>query len=132
MTLLKDKHNIYLFLALVCLYSLSSCHFGTNTNTQEDSEKQATSESAANKAISSAEDLLAANDCAACHQEKESIIGPSYIQIAKRYSSKDISILAEKIIKGGKGNWGETPMTAHPGLSELEATEMVNYILKMK
>lgn len=131
MILSKDKHNIYLFLALVCLYSLSSCHFGSNT-TQEDLDKQATSESAANKAISSAEDLLAANDCAACHQEKESIIGPSYIQIAKRYSSKDISILAEKIIKGGKGNWGETPMTAHPGLSELEATEMVNYILKMK
>jgi cytochrome c len=131
MTLSKDKHNIYLFLALVCLYSLSSCHFGSST-TQEDLEKQATTESAANKAISSAEDLLAANDCAACHQEKESIIGPSYIQIAKRYSSKDISILAEKIIKGGKGNWGETPMTAHPGLSELEATEMVNYILKMK
>ena len=116
---------------MVCLYSLSSCHFGSNT-TQEDSEKQATSESAANKAISSAEDLLAANDCAAYHQEKESIIGPSYIQIAERYSSKDIPILAEKIIKGGKGNWGETPMTAHPGLSDLEATEMVNYILKMK
>jgi cytochrome c len=40
--------------------------------------------------------------------------------------------LTEKIIKGGKGNWGETPMTAHPGLSELEASEIAHYILNMK
>ena len=81
--------------------------------------------------LMSAEELLAANDCAACHHQKESIIGPSYIQIAERYTTKDISMLTEKIIKGGKGNWGETPMTAHPGLSQAEATEMVNYILSV-
>jgi cytochrome c len=117
----KGKNYIHLYVALVLLCVATSCNRTTNT----------TAESAAKNTIS-AEDLLAANDCAACHQEKESVIGPSYIQIAERYTTKDIPMLTEKIIKGGKGNWGETPMTAHPGLSELEASEIAHYILNMK
>lgn len=85
-----------------------------------------------NQTLDSAKDLIAANDCVACHQERENMIGPSFVKIAQRYSSKDIPMLIQKIIKGGQGNWGEIPMTAHPGLSELEATEMANYILKMR
>ena len=118
----RGKNYIHLYVALVLLCIASSCNRNTNTN----------NESAAMNQLMSAEELLAANDCAACHQEKESIIGPSYIQIAERYTTKDIPLLTEKIIKGGKGNWGETPMTAHPGLSQAEAAEIVTYILKMK
>ena len=117
----KRKNCTHLYVALVLLCIASSCNRSTN----------AAVESAAMGQLMSAEELLAANDCAACHHQKESIIGPSYIQIAERYTTKDISMLTEKIIKGGKGNWGETPMTAHPGLSQAEATEMVNYILSV-
>jgi cytochrome c len=117
----KRKNCTHLYVALVLLCIASSCNRTTN----------AAAESAAMGQLMSAEELLAANDCAACHHQKESIIGPSYVQIAERYTTKDISMLTEKIIKGGKGNWGETPMTAHPGLSQAEATEMVNYILSV-
>ena len=118
----KAKNCTHLYVALVLLCIASSCNRNTNT----------AAESAAMNQLMSAEELLAANDCAACHHQKESIIGPSYTQIAERYTTKDISMLTEKIIKGGKGNWGETPMTAHPGLSQAEADEMVNYILTLK
>jgi cytochrome c len=127
-----QKAQIFLAILFGCV--LSSCNFNSNSATQNKTDKESSKNKniSINQGLVFGKDLLAANDCAACHQEKESIIGPSYIQIAERYSSKDIPILAEKIIKGGKGNWGETPMTAHPSLSDLEATEMVNYILKMK
>jgi cytochrome c len=118
----KGKNYIHLYVALVLLCIALSCNRNTNKN----------NESAAMNQLMSAEELLAANDCAACHQEKESIIGPSYTQIAERYTTNDIPLLTEKIIKGGKGNWGETPMTAHPGLSQAEAAEIINYILKIK
>ncbi|MEY3435840.1 MAG: hypothetical protein RL335_296, partial [Bacteroidota bacterium] len=60
------------------------------------------------------------------------VIGPSYVDVAKKYSERDVKMLAEKIIKGGKGNWGEIPMTPHPNVSQADAEEMVKYILSMK
>jgi cytochrome c len=38
-------------------------------------------------------------------------------------------MLADKIIKGGTGNWGEVPMTPHPDVSVEDAKEMAKYIL---
>ena len=38
----------------------------------------------------------------------------------------------EKVKNGGSGVWGQTPMAAHPQLSEMEITEMVKYIMSLK
>lgn len=76
-------------------------------------------------------DLIAASDCLSCHKIDEKLIGPAYKDVAKKYSTKDEAMLAQKIIKGGQGNWGEIPMTAHPTVSETDATEMVKYILSL-
>jgi cytochrome c len=51
--------------------------------------------------------------------------------VAAKYAEKDVAMLVDKIIKGGQGNWGEIPMTPHPGVSDADATEMVNYILSL-
>ncbi|MEN9928320.1 MAG: hypothetical protein RLZZ231_241 [Bacteroidota bacterium] len=77
-------------------------------------------------------DLIAANDCLACHQLDEKLVGPSYKEVAAKYSTMDEATLAATIIKGGSGNWGEVPMTPHPTLSTEDATEMVRYILSLK
>jgi len=37
--------------------------------------------------------------------------------------------LGTKIIKGGKGVWGNIPMPAHPKLSDTEVKELVTFIL---
>ena len=78
--------------------------------------------------------LIAASDCAGCHREAEKLIGPSYKDIAAKYPATEANVatLAGKIINGGKGNWGEIPMTPHPALSKSDAKEMVRYVLSLR
>ncbi len=79
-------------------------------------------------------ELIAGSDCLTCHKVNEKSIGPSYQDVANKYTANDATIvdLAGKIIKGGSGVWGEVPMTAHPQLSEDDAKTMVRYILSLK
>ncbi len=76
--------------------------------------------------------LIAKSDCLTCHKVSEKLVGPAYKDVAKKYTEKDISTLAEKVIKGGQGNWGTIPMTPHPTLAKADAEQMVKYILLLK
>lgn len=62
------------------------------------------------------------------------MIGPAYVDIAAKYPLNDENVnhLADKIIAGGKGVWGEVPMTPHSALSKDDAKKMVSYILSLK
>lgn len=84
-----------------------------------------------NKNISG-KDLIEASDCTACHNAVERTIGPSYKEIAEKYSEKDMETLASKIIEGGSGVWGSVPMQPHPQVSKDDAKKMVEYILSQK
>ncbi|MFK7947630.1 MAG: ThuA domain-containing protein [Saprospiraceae bacterium] len=77
--------------------------------------------------------LINESDCKACHKINEKSAGPSYQQINKKYDNneKNITQLAEKIINGGGGVWGETQMAAHPQITEKQAKAMVRYILSL-
>ncbi|TNE65024.1 MAG: c-type cytochrome, partial [Bacteroidetes bacterium] len=77
--------------------------------------------------------LIEGSDCKACHAQDKQINGPSYAAIAQRYETDKSArkVLAEKIIKGGTGNWGHTPMSAHPQISSGDATDMVQWILSL-
>lgn len=77
--------------------------------------------------------LIAKSDCNTCHKVSGRIIGPSYTEIARKYtaSSAVVSRLADKVIKGGSGTWGKLPMTPHPQMSKKDATVMVQYILSL-
>lgn len=79
-------------------------------------------------------ELIAGSDCLTCHKVSEKAIGPSYQDVANKYTANDATIadLAGKIIKGGSGIWGEVPMTPHPQVSEDDAKTMVKYILSLK
>jgi cytochrome c len=76
--------------------------------------------------------LIAKSDCGTCHKEQEKLIGPAFVDVAKKYSSSDVDSLANKVIKGGSGHWGTVPMSPHPTISEADAKSMVNYILSLK
>ena len=78
--------------------------------------------------------LIAGNDCLTCHRIEEKSIGPSYRQIADRYEFNEGNIenLAHRIIKGGTGLWGQTVMTPHTNITELQAQEMARYILSLR
>ncbi|WP_431609181.1 c-type cytochrome [Chryseobacterium sp. 'Rf worker isolate 10'] len=76
--------------------------------------------------------LIEGTDCLTCHKIDSKLIGPSYQEVAAKYTDADLDILSQKIIDGGKGNWGEIPMTPHTGLSKENAQKMVKYILSLK
>ena len=82
----------------------------------------------------SGSNLIASNDCLTCHKVDEKSTGPSFRQIAGKYALNqgNIENLANKIIKGGKGLWGDVAMTPHPNLPEKQALEMARYILSLR
>ncbi len=77
--------------------------------------------------------IMARSDCNTCHNKDVKTVGPSYIEIARRYDSSPQrkESLIEKILEGGQGNWGDVPMTPHPDLSKDDASTMVDYILSL-
>ena len=76
--------------------------------------------------------LIEGADCLTCHKDDVRVVGPSYQEVADKYTDGDLDMLADKIIEGGKGNWGEIPMTPHAGMSKENAKKMVKYILSLK
>lgn len=76
--------------------------------------------------------LIASADCLSCHKEHDKLVGPSYAEIAAKYTGADTDKLVDKIIKGGSGSFGEVPMSPHPGVTTDDAKEMVKYILTIK
>jgi len=77
--------------------------------------------------------LIEKSDCKTCHNVNQAINGPSYTQVSQRYQGKEgiETVLAQKILKGGLGNWGDRAMAAHPQHTEGEVKEMVKYILSL-
>ena len=80
------------------------------------------------------ERLIAKSDCVGCHKLDKKLIGPSYVEIAKKYpnNDKNVTYLVGKIIKGGSGVWGTMPMSAHSSLKKEDAKSMAQYILGLK
>lgn len=85
------------------------------------------------EAIAQGKQLIGKSDCLACHKEQEKLIGPAYIDVAKKYepTAENVSYLSDKIIKGGFGVWGQIPMAPHPTVSVEDAKKMAQYILSL-
>jgi cytochrome c len=79
-------------------------------------------------------ELIGASDCTTCHKLREKNIGPAYSDVAEKYRNTPhaLDTLVQKVLKGGSGNWGTVPMTAHPMVPEADVRVMVSYILSLK
>lgn len=86
----------------------------------------------------SAKNMMEKSDCFTCHALDHKLVGPSYQEVAARYrgsktSAATVTALADKILKGGNGNWnretGGVPMTPHPQLTLAQAKAMVKWVL---
>ncbi|MFK7936085.1 MAG: PQQ-dependent sugar dehydrogenase, partial [Saprospiraceae bacterium] len=75
--------------------------------------------------------LINASDCKACHAIDKKVAGPSYQDVAARYTQKDKQQIIHRIITGSQGIWGETMMAPHPQLKVEEVGEIVDYILSL-
>jgi cytochrome c len=130
-----------LIFTMVVSAVLVACGGGEKTETTESKPiSNATQEEAAPKeeapvvAKKDGKALIEASDCRTCHKDDQKLIGPAYKEVAKKYESNstNISMLADKVMKGGQGVWGEIPMAAHPNISKEDAEAMVEYILTIK
>lgn len=83
--------------------------------------------------IAEGKTLVDANDCKTCHHPTNKIIGPAHTDVAKKYdfTEANVKLLADKIIKGGSGVWGEIVMNPHPTLSQGDAEKMARYVLSL-
>jgi cytochrome c len=84
--------------------------------------------------LSQGKELLSKSDCMACHKIDAKLVGPSYMDVAKKYTATEVNynLLSQKVIKGGSGIWGAIPMAPHSNLKPDEAKKMIKYILSIK
>ncbi len=132
----------------IAILSICSLIWACNSNTESSSSADSAGDQTAMSADTSAmtaeaptasegsakgEELIAKNGCLTCHKVDSKLIGPSYQEVAAKYQATDanIDMLADKIIQGGSGNWGDIPMTPHPTVSKDDAKEMVKYVLAL-
>ena len=102
--------------------------------TSADTNANKTGTESSGVALAPGAKLMASADCNTCHKADVKVIGPALKDIAAKYpaTQSNIDSLANKVIKGGKGHWGDIPMAAHPALAVNDAKEMVKYILSLK
>ena len=83
--------------------------------------------------VAQGEALVKASDCKTCHHKTNKIIGPAHLDVAKKYdfTAANVTMLAGKIINGGSGVWGESPMNPHPDITQEDAEKMARYVLSL-
>ncbi|WP_370678750.1 c-type cytochrome [Comamonas sp. GB3 AK4-5] len=78
--------------------------------------------------------LAKSKNCMACHATDKKLVGPSYQDVATKYSGQKDAVnqLATKITKGGSGVWGPVPMPANTQVNEADAKKLAAWILTLK
>lgn len=81
-----------------------------------------------------AEALAQASGCLACHTVDKKLVGPSYKEIAERYSKDKgaAANLVKKVKAGGKGVWGDIPMAPNAHVKDEDIKTIVQWILSLK
>ncbi|MDB5892012.1 MAG: cytochrome [Polaromonas sp.] len=78
--------------------------------------------------------LATAKNCMACHAAEKKLVGPSYKDIAAKYSGQADAVdkLSAKVLKGGAGVWGPVPMPANTQVTPDESKKLVAWVLGQK
>jgi len=76
--------------------------------------------------------LLAANACLGCHAIDQKIVGPSFQDVAAKYTGTPNAkaTLARSISKGGAGKWGAMAMPPMGNLTDAQALSLAEFVLK--
>ncbi len=126
------------FFLLPVLVFAMACGGGSSSKTEEPKKEEAkTDDLSKNPDYQKGLELISSPglDCFTCHQIEDKLNGPPYREVANKYAGMSDTIvthLANKIISGGSGVWGEIMMTPHPNLSQADAEAIVKYILLLK
>jgi cytochrome c len=76
-------------------------------------------------------DLARSQGCMGCHGVDQKVLGPSFVEVAKRYGAEPGAAdkLAKRIASGSTGVWGPVGMPAQPQLSADEAAALARWVL---
>ncbi|MEJ0057446.1 MAG: c-type cytochrome [Bacteroidota bacterium] len=129
-------NKIIYFLSIIVMITLAASCGGKkeSSNTEEYVANESKEEAQADvDVIAAGEALVKGSDCKTCHHPVNKIIGPAHTDVAKKYdfTAANVSMLADKIIAGGVGVWGQVPMNAHPDISKADAEKMAKYVLSL-
>jgi len=71
--------------------------------------------------------------CLACHQVDKKVVGPSFKDVAAKYSGKPDAVekLSQAIQNGGVGSWGQIPMPKN-NVTSAEAKALASWVLSLK
>lgn len=75
--------------------------------------------------------LAEGKGCLACHGLANKVVGPGFTDVASKYKGDTAAQkkLEAKIKAGGAGVWGDIPMPPQAGISDADATAIVQWIL---
>jgi cytochrome c len=78
--------------------------------------------------------LMRASTCFACHTADSPSAGPAYKSVALKYKEDSTAPerLAQKVLTGGAGVWGQIPMPPHPQHDIEQIRRMVAWVLSLK
>ncbi len=78
--------------------------------------------------------LMRASTCFSCHMTDAASAGPAYKTVALKYKDDPGASerLAQKILNGGTGVWGQLPMPPHPQHTLEQIRRMVGWVLALK
>ncbi|MEN9483814.1 c-type cytochrome [Sphaerotilus montanus] len=76
-------------------------------------------------------ELAKKNACMACHAVDKKLVGPAYLEVARKYEGKKDAVEAvmASIKAGGSGKWGPIPMPAQAALSDADVKTLASWIL---
>jgi cytochrome c len=81
--------------------------------------------------VFASKELAQKNACLACHAPDKKLVGPAYLEIAKKYAGQQDAetVLAKSIKAGGSGKWGPVPMPPQAALSDADARALAAWVL---
>lgn len=81
------------------------------------------------------EELMRRGGCTGCHEVDQTLIGPAYRDVAKRYRNQPNAIeqLFVKVRQGGKGNWGDAsmPPNGEDKISDADLKQLLQWLLAL-
>lgn len=79
-------------------------------------------------------ELAKKSGCLACHSIDKKVVGPAWKDVAAKYKGNAgaKAALLDKVKKGGKGNWGPTPMPPYsPRVTDADIEKLVDFVLSL-
>jgi cytochrome c len=78
-------------------------------------------------------DLAKKHNCTACHAVDKKMIGPAYVDVAKKFKGQPDAVakLTKSVKAGSAGIWGPIPMPPNPGVSDADIKTLVDWVLAL-